>query len=733
MRANEIDNKDFMNVMALSFDECIFMKDIKYNIGGNVVGFNGTTSAASIEATLMKEINFLEQNRLDGEEMDIAENEGDDDNDEDDNDNNNDDILVTLARDEIAKTRKWVKVPKGRKFGWTVESRTLEVHAHDSENVIKSKEYLLVTSLDESGFAYKELQLNVGDKIFGYGTANSKDTRFTCNEIIDYIELGINNEREDAKLRKDNLKKRKEVSGGSKLKKISKAEKIQLDALLKFKAYTICVMNVDKDDETNAANAANATNLSNAAKATKALGEKTSIYNKRVGDLIDNYLATGYTQVRMVSLASPGFDDRIWDGVTKSMKSEEIEAIIMDCIVQCFYYGFNIAAVICDGAASNRKFFKNSFTLCDEKFPEYPTYMLHPISGTRVFPIPDPSHAVKKKVASLGNSNHTIKFKGVLISLNSLHQLWLSFYNPNCPSPFGFKKSDFVKSNSQKMSVGPCFKVLASVKMLDMLATAIIYSQKYKDTRKSKYKKWEHCIKLYSEYVEVVTRISSIYCILNRRRYPGLSTDPRHIAELDVFDDVFKWFIDWREDCFKNAQSLSRKVLSKKELYDNFFTEQASSDFIQILLGVPQLVRYYAVLNVSSGKWIYIIPRHISEDNLENAFARCRFSIGHMRQTAETMIRAVKRDDNMRLIKTSIRNNKKNTNSGSLEAEIIDDPNVDKTTPEALAFHKADDIIKKFSLPLDLIVNQQKIDQLARQEVVNKYELLFKSINDSNY
>ena len=121
------------------------------------------------------------------------------------------------------------------------------------------------------------------------------------------------------------------------------------------------------------------------------------------------------------------------------------------------------------------------------------------------------------------------------------------------------------------MRVGPCFKVLASSKMLDMLTTAIIYSQKYKKTGKSKYKKWEHCIDLYSEYVVIVTKISSVYNILNRRRYPGLSTDPRHIAELDVFDDVFKWFIEWREDCFNNAQRLSRKVLTKKELYDNFF------------------------------------------------------------------------------------------------------------------------------------------------------------------
>ena len=59
------------------------------------------------------------------------------------------------------------------------------------------------------------------------------------------------------------------------------------------------------------------------------------------------------------------------------------------------------------------------------------------------------------------------------------------------------------------------------------------------------------------------------------------------------------------------------------------------------------MIRKYCIQDIITGKWLYIIPRHISEDNLENGFAKYRFKIGHGKQTAETMIGAVKMVENV--------------------------------------------------------------------------------------
>jgi hypothetical protein len=107
------------------------------------------------------------------------------------------------------------------------------------------------------------------------------------------------------------------------------------------------------------------------------------------------------------------------------------------------------------------------------------------------------------------------------------------------------------------MKVGPCIKILGP-KMIKMISTALVYCQKYKETQDIKYKAWKDVDSLYTEYLDMCNQITSVYSILNRRRYPGLSTNPTHIHELSVFDNVYKWFTTWRDESFQKARSKGR-------------------------------------------------------------------------------------------------------------------------------------------------------------------------------
>ena len=249
-----------------------------------------------------------------------------------------------------------------------------------------------------------------------------------------------------------------------------------------------------------------------------------------------------------------GFDYLIYDCVSKTLSAEELKGILHQILVRTHNYGFNVSAVIADGASTNRALSKEVF--CHSNPHDDPddvginTHMLHPMTGRPVYWIPDPSHVIKKFVASLGNSNHLIFMKDpsrpadeeatVQINLDAMHALFRSFEGRGGSlCMFRFNRNDFVKTNFEKMNVGPCLKVTGP-KMMAMGKEANRRQDLF-DAGDEMYKKWRNIKHLTYGLLSICENITSVFQVLNRRKMPGLSIKPSHAAELAIFKSVALW------------------------------------------------------------------------------------------------------------------------------------------------------------------------------------------------
>ena len=71
-----------------------------------------------------------------------------------------------------------------------------------------------------------------------------------------------------------------------------------------------------------------------------------------------------------------------------------------------------------------------------------------------------------------------------------------------------------------------------------------------------------------------------------------------------------------------------------------FFTAEAADDCQSMVQGIISITKYYCNTNNNSGEFFCFLPRRISQDLVENAFARIRLAIGHARLDHSTTFNA---------------------------------------------------------------------------------------------
>lgn len=242
--------------------------------------------------------------------------------------------------------------------------------------------------------------------------------------------------------------------------------------------------------------------------------------------------------------------------MSKVLGAEEIKGILYEILVRTHNYGFNVGMIIADGAPTNRLVCKEWFTRSnphkDVDEIDLATYMLHPSSGLAVYYVPDPSHVIKKLVASLDNDNHFI-YKAnpatpnveptVRLTLDALYKLFMSFESGSSTLRiFRFLRSHFKKTPFEKMRVSPCRDVLGP----PMKAMCVESERREKlfvdsDEKDLRFKEYKNIHLLTQPMTEMVESVSSVFDILDRRRQPGLSAKPEHVEELNTFKKAAKW------------------------------------------------------------------------------------------------------------------------------------------------------------------------------------------------
>ena len=349
-----------------------------------------------------------------------------------------------------------------------------------------------------------------------------------------------------------------------KAKRKTKAQQAAEAKARKFQPWKICVKTLDPREREQ--------------HLRENMGQEAREAEARQSSLLHQLTGTGYTQFRLVSLSAPSkfalvntlfaslyliitssllldFDYLIYDCVSKVLCAEEIKGIVYEFLVRTYNCGFDVGMCISDGASPNRLFCKEWFTLSNPHDEDddigLATYMLHPSSGLPVYYVPDPSHVLKKLVASLDNDNHFI-FKAnpdtpdvdptVQLTLRRLHDLFLSFEGQNCPRSFRFNRNHFIKTPFEKMRVSPCRDVLGAP-MRAMLLEAdrregLFAVSEEKDMRFWSYK---NISMLTKPMLEIVDHVSSVFDILDRRKQPGLSARRTHVEELDKFKSAAIW------------------------------------------------------------------------------------------------------------------------------------------------------------------------------------------------
>jgi len=121
-------------------------------------------------------------------------------------------------------------------------------------------------------------------------------------------------------------------------------------------------------------------------------------------------------------------------------------------------------------------------------------------------------------------------------------------------------------------------------------------------------------------------------------------------------------------------------------LHKYFFTAEASTDFLLMLKAIPQFVNYYTRPEMTnSSSFSYIIPRRITQDNLENRYGAIKLDIGHNGFNAKNVVHsahkleigsmqrvAARTQKKRNCIGDSITTERADINSSSIVGEIVD-------------------------------------------------------------
>ena len=510
------------NLIAVVFDEVIIIRGVQIIMGNlQICGICNVLPIHILKKMLVQEI-FMHVTPED--EVDDLEADNDD-----------------LVHEDISYScRNWKKIKQGVIFGWEVESIVDESIVDKTSSEYLEKQYLLVRTVDPNGYAGKALKIKPGDKIYGMMVGTVKSTRVSNDDILKHIGNCILNSAQD-KVNK-NAAKRNNTTAKRKKRK-SKADRLRANDLLLFKNWALCVQPLTTEDRQLFLK--------------DNLGQAAIEEEMKLKSMLQHVVGTGYTQFRLVGLSSSGFDYLIFDCISKTLTENDLFGVIQEILIRTNNFGINVGMVISDGFSANRslwiKYFtySNPFDVNDNAGMK--TYMKHPVTQRPVFYVPDPSHVIKKLCNSLANSNHLIMKKDPLtptinptlaLTLNKLYELWQSFEGQNGMRIFQFNRSDFIKTNCEKMRVGPCIKIWGP-RMVAMLNEADSRQELYesKCPNYSIYSPWINIKLLTGPIREMCNHISSVYSILNRRRMPGLSAKPDGIfkEELAVFKETENW------------------------------------------------------------------------------------------------------------------------------------------------------------------------------------------------
>ena len=303
--------------------------------------------------------------------------------------------------------------------------------------------------------------------------------------------------------------------------------------------------------------------------------------------------------------------------------------------------------------------------------------MLHPIYNSPIFYTSDPSHSIKKITSSMSSSNRKIHIsingKDNLVSLCLMKDLWMSFLESSGLNTHPeFKMTDFVKNSFQAMRVGPCMKVLGP-KMTAMIDHARVYKVQYdefeiKNRQLLCVNPWIR-FKNATEYdgIHLVSKMfGKLFSMLNSTTN-RLDTN-HYLHNVEYLEVFLLWFKSWKEECISRKKLQLPDTHTAYQSMTGFFTAEASDDCITMVEGIINLTRYYCSDDGNTKKPIYIIPRRISQDLVENGFARVRLAASHGRLDHRTTAAACVESNMMKEIKRNDRRRRKrNAGGGDVE------------------------------------------------------------------
>ena len=136
----------------------------------------------------------------------------------------------------------------------------------------------------------------------------------------------------------------------------------------------------------------------------------------------------------------------------------------------------------------------------------------------------------------------------------------------------------------------------------------------------------------------------------------------------------FNRWVKWREECFARARrktyvppganGAAPKPLGTKILHQYFFTEEASDDFLRMLVVIPQYIRSYTKPRREDDNYRFVIPRRITQDFLENRYGDIKLKVRHNGLTANNVLSAVHTIEIAQVHQQSARGSTRKRNAG---------------------------------------------------------------------
>jgi hypothetical protein len=137
--------------------------------------------------------------------------------------------------------------------------------------------------------------------------------------------------------------------------------------------------------------------------------------------------------------------------------------------------------------------------------------------------------------------------------------------------------------------------------------------------------------------------------------------------------------VKWRAECFARARrktfnpifrtvggaAVATKATGTKGLHAYFFTEEASDDYLRMLVVIPQYIRSYTAKREGSvDSYRFVIPRRITQDFLENRYGDIKMKVRHNGVTAANVLPAVHTLEINQVQSTAARGSKRKQNTG---------------------------------------------------------------------